>query len=63
MEKTEKISNFENINDEMYEYINSLQKKDPLGVVKSNFKGWHSKDFNLKENKPAEFVTNISKNI
>ena len=36
---TSKIDNFENVNNEMHDYIISLQKKDPLGIVKSNFKG------------------------
>jgi hypothetical protein len=40
-----KIDNYEKINQEMLKYINSLQKEDPLGVIKSNFKGWHSKGF------------------
>ena len=60
---TSKIDNFENINIEMYEYINSLQKKDPLGIVKSNFKGWHSKNFNLKNKEPKKFIEAIKNNI
>ena len=51
---TSKISNFENINSEMLEYITSLQKKDPLGIIKSNFKGWHSKNFDLKNDPPKQ---------
>ena len=58
-----KIDNYEIINEEMFNYITSLQKQDPQGIIKSNFKGWHSKDFNLKENEPAKFISNISKNI
>ena len=58
-----KIDNYEIINEEMSNYITSLQKQDPQGIIKSNFKGWHSKDFNLKENEPAKFISNISKNI
>jgi uncharacterized protein (TIGR02466 family) len=58
-----KIDNHENINEEMSRYITDLQNKDPQGVIKSNFKGWHSKDFKLKEDEPAKFISNISKNI
>ena len=58
-----KIKNFEEVNNEMFEYIASLQKKDPLGIVKSNFKGWHSKNFDLKDDPPKKFIENIKNNI
>ena len=58
-----KIDNYEIINKEMLEYIIDLQSKDPEGILKSNFKGWHSKDFNLKEDIPAKFISSIGKNI
>ncbi len=58
-----KIKNFEKVNNEMYEYIIALQKKDPLGVFKSNFKGWHSKDFNLKDKEAKKFIEAIKNNI
>ena len=58
-----KIQNFENINNEMFQYITSLQKKDPLGIVKSNFKGWHSKNFDLKNDQPKKFIESIKNNI
>ena len=58
-----KIDNHEDINKEMVNYITDLQNIDPQGVQKSNFKGWHSKDFNLKEDKPSKFISNIGKNI
>ena len=60
---TSKINNFEKINKEMFDYISSLQKKDPLGIIKSNFKGWHSKNFDLKNEEPRKFVENIKTNI
>ncbi|MDC0453579.1 2OG-Fe(II) oxygenase family protein, partial [Alphaproteobacteria bacterium] len=47
----------------MISYITDLQNKNPQGIKKSNFKGWHSKDFNLKEDKPAKFISSIGKNI
>ena len=58
-----KIDNYERINNEMFNYIINLQKKDPVGLIKSNFKGWHSKDFNLKDEQPKIFVEAIKKNI
>ena len=60
---TSKISNFENINSEMLKYITSLQKKDPLGIIKSNFKGWHSKNFDLKNDPQKKFIECIKDNI
>jgi len=60
---TSKIDNYERINNEMFNYIINLQKKDPVGLIKSNFKGWHSKDFNLKDEQPKIFVEAIKKNI
>ena len=58
-----KIDNYEKINNEMFKYIINLQKKDPEGLIKSNFKGWHSKDFNLKDEQPKIFVEAIKKKI
>ena len=60
---TSKIKNFENVNNEMYKYIILLQKKDPLGIIKSNFKGWHSKNFNLQDETPKKFIESIKKDI
>jgi uncharacterized protein (TIGR02466 family) len=58
-----KIDNHENLNADILSYITDLQKKDPQGIIKSNFNGWHSKNFNLKEDIPAKFISSISKNI
>jgi len=60
---TSKINSFEEINDEMHRYIISQKKKDPLGIVKSNFKGWHSKNFNLQDKEPKKFIESIKNNI
>ena len=59
----EKIEGYEKVNRNMLTYILNLQKKDPVGVLKSNFKGWHSKDFNMKENDPINFITSIKNNL
>ena len=58
-----KINNYEEINIQMFEYISSLQKKDPLGVLKSNFKGWHSQNFDMKNEQPRKFIESIKNNI
>ena len=58
-----KINNFEDVNFEMFEYITALQKKDPKGIIKSNFKGWHSKNFDMKNDTPKQFIESIKKNI
>ena len=58
-----KIENFEQINEELINYILDLKKNDPQGITKSNFNGWHSKDFNLKDNAPQNFTKAISINI
>ena len=59
----EKIIGYEKVNREMLAYILNLQKKDPVGVLKSNFKGWHSKDFNMKDIDPINFISSIKNNL
>ena len=44
-----KLDNYKDANEEIYQYIKKLQKEDNQGVIRSNIKGWHSKDFNLKD--------------
>lgn len=58
-----KIDNYEKVNNEMLNYINDLRKDDPDGVIRSNFKGWHSKDFDLKNKHSKNFIESIKKNI
>tara|TARA_X000000368_G_scaffold107235_1_gene83291 strand:- start:662 stop:1249 length:588 start_codon:yes stop_codon:yes gene_type:complete len=58
-----KINNYEETNKEMHEYIIDLQSKDPDGISKSNFKGWHSKDFDMKHEQPKNFITSIKNNV
>ena len=58
-----KIDNYEKVNEEMFNYINELQIKDPQGVIKSNFKGWHSKDFDMNDEQPKKFIEAIKNNI
>jgi hypothetical protein len=51
-----KIDNYENLNNDMLSYITNLQKKILKELIKSNFKGWHSKNFNLKDEEPKKFI-------
>ena len=60
---TTKINNFKKINENMLKYIFDLKKTDPKGVTKSNFKGWHSKDFNLNNEDPKNFIEAVKNNI
>ena len=58
---TSKIDDYDKVNEEMLNFIINLQKKDSTGIVKSNFKGWHSKDFDLKNEEPKNFIEGIKK--
>ncbi len=60
---TSKIDNYEIVNLEMLKYITDLQKNDPDGIVKSNFKGWHSKNFDMKNEQAKNFIEAIKNNI
>ena len=54
------IGSYKETNEEIYNYIKNLQKKDENGIVKSNIKGWHSKNFDLKDPAPINFINLIS---
>ena len=54
------IENNQKINNDIYKYILSLQSENPKGIQKSNFKGWHSKDFDLKNYSVINFINSIS---
>ena len=56
---TIQLDNYKELNENMYNYIKSNQRKDEIGINKSNVKGWHSKDFNLKDEDPQNFITFI----
>ncbi|MDB0003051.1 TIGR02466 family protein [Alphaproteobacteria bacterium] len=60
---TSKIDNYEKINNMMSNYIYNLKEKDPEGIIKSNLKGWHSKNFDMKDEEPKNFIEAIKKNI
>lgn len=58
-----KIDNYKDVNEEMYNYILNLKEQNPEGVKKSNFNGWHSKDFDLNDEVPKKFINAVSSNI
>ena len=58
-----RLKNFENINKGILNYILELQKTDPKGTNKSNFTGWHSKDFNLNDKSPKIFIGSLMEAI
>ncbi len=60
---TTKISNHDKINKELLIYIQKLRDGDPSGIRRSNFNGWHSKDFQLKDETPRNFINNVSPSI
>ena len=53
---TLQLDNYQSINEQMYKFIKIIQSKDSKGISKSNIKGWHSKDFNMQENEPKNFI-------
>ena len=57
------LENYKLVNEEMYNYIKIQQKMDGVGINKSNIKGWHSKDFNLSEKEPQNFISFMSSSI
>ena len=57
------INNSENINTELKNYIYKEKEKNPEGARKSNVNGWHSDEFDLKNENLKNFISEISKNI
>ena len=60
---TSQIDDYKKLNETMYTYIKEAQTKDQKGINKSNIKGWHSKDFDLKDKEPKNFINCISPSI
>ena len=57
------IDNFQSTNEDIYKYIKKLQEEDNKGIIKSNILGWHSKDFDLKNEDTIKFINKISNKI
>ena len=51
-----KIQNYEKQNQDLSKYIYDLYNNDKESLKKSNVGGWHSKAFNLKDNKSPPFI-------
>ncbi len=60
---TIQLDNYTSVNEQMYNYIKSKQKDDGIGINKSNVRGWHSKDFNLNDKEPQNFISFILSSI
>ena len=58
-----KIDSYKDVNEEMYNYILNLREQNPEGIKKSNFNGWHSKDFDLNDKTPKKFIIAVSSKI
>ena len=58
-----RVENYKETNEIIYNYIKKLQSEDNKGIVKSNIKGWHSKNFDLKNPDVIKFINLISPNI
>ena len=58
-----KIDNYKATNEKIYHYIKNLHSEDNKGIIKSNVKGWHSNDFNMKDENVIDFIRLISPNI
>ena len=50
-----KFDDFEELNNELANYIYELQKKDEEGLRRSNKGGWHSKNFQLTDTNSIQY--------
>ena len=50
------LEDYKSINEQIYNFIKKSYAEDQQGINKSNIKGWHSKDFNLQEDEPRNFI-------
>ncbi len=57
------ISDHDNINKELIEFIYNEKKIDPTGKNKSNINGWHSKSFDLNNQSLKNFLKSLTPEI
>ena len=57
------INNYEDINRNLKDFIYKEKENKPKGTTKSNVKGWHSDDFDLKNEDLKNFISEISNSI
>ncbi len=55
-----RLDNYKENNEQIYKYIYKLKESDSKGIIKSNIKGWHSKDFDMKDKEPRNFINMIT---
>ena len=55
-----RVKEHQQLNNSLLKYINEIRKKDPKGTKKSNILGWHSPDFDLKDESIKNFFDKIS---
>lgn len=60
---TFQLDDYNVVNEEMYGYIKRLQNEDQNGIKKSNTNGWHSRDFDINDKEPQNFISFISPSI
>lgn len=54
------LNNHVDLNNGLTDYIHDLKQKNPQGSQRSNINGWHSPDFDLKDNYPSLFTKAIT---
>ena len=57
---TSHLDEYQNINKRMEEYIKKQMELDSKGKKASNINGWHSENFNLKDEEVVFFINTIS---
>ena len=57
---TSHLKEFQDVNKKMEEYIKKQMELDPKGKKASNINGWHSENFNLKDEEVVFFINTIS---
>ncbi len=57
------IKDYKETNEEIYNYIKNLKEMDEDGIIKSNIKGWHSKDFDLSNDVTKKLIKMLSPSI
>ena len=60
---TSHLDEYQNINKRMEEYIKKQMELDSKGKKASNINGWHSENFNLKDEEVVFFINTISVKI
>ena len=60
---TSLIENYQEVNERMEKYIKTHKDMDTEGKKVSNIEGWHSKNFNLKDEEAVFIINSISYKI